>query len=65
MIVEIDGKKLNVTPTDSVKIILDEGDYERHVNVTHEGVIVDLVKDGEVIDSTWREHNDLLTAPDE
>lgn len=34
--------------------------YERHVTVTHEGVIVDIVVDGEVVDTASLEWHDLL-----
>ena len=41
------------------KVII-KGDIERHITVTDEGLIVDLIADGEVIASRHFLHEDLL-----
>lgn len=65
MRVEIDSGKAR-TALNAVKVIFvfDPLDppisRERHVTVTHEGIIVDIVEGGEVISSRAFEHDDLL-----
>lgn len=71
LFIEVDGKTIqipNLGNANGVKIIMrdDAGDCERHINVTHEGVIVDLVDhaNGEVIDSMSTTHDEMLDALD-
>lgn len=46
-----------------VKIILGDG-RERHIAVTHEGVVVDLVEGGEIIDTQSIMHDELIESPE-
>lgn len=49
-----------------VQVILPlENGYERHVKVTHEGIIEEIVVEGAIDDSAWVTHDDLLPAPEE
>ncbi len=52
--------------TDSLKIILEESDpkLERHVHVNGDGIVVDIVckESGEVVDSTWETHEEILSS---
>lgn len=58
MLVIIDGGEAKEVLND-VRIVFGEG-KERHVIVTHEGVVVDLIDGGEIVD-TWNEqHEDIL-----
>lgn len=52
---------------DGYKLILDTVLYglRRHITVTEEGIIVDLVdKEGELVDSASFTHEELLLTPD-
>ena len=71
MIIEIElGGTLQQMNVQSVKVILPAWRYQRHVAVTEEGIIIDIVDDdGEVIEGRSIEHNALLDvnedAPDQ
>lgn len=44
------------------KVILREhGGVERHVTITHEGIFVDIVKDGTVLGGTHVDHAEFFT----
>jgi hypothetical protein len=61
----IDGMVTRVALND-VKVIIEAGGgFERHVTVSAEGIIEDLVRDGEVQDTMYQEHDELLATPDE
>jgi len=47
-------------PLDAVGPNGESNPHERHVTVTHEGVIVDIVVDGEVVATASFEWHDLL-----
>jgi hypothetical protein len=49
-----------VCSLDAVDAAGESHPHERHYTVTDEGVIVDIVVDGEVVASKSFEHNDLL-----
>lgn len=57
--VEVDEVPTKVA-LNSVKVIL--GD--RQVTVTHEGIIVDLIEDGEFTDSFSMTHDEMLAGKD-
>jgi len=56
--VSIDGRDPSLLVND-VKVMLEEEEWDRHITITHEGVVVDLVKDGEVIATACHMHDDL------
>jgi cytochrome c-type biogenesis protein CcmE len=60
--VELDGRFVG-NGLNHVTVIFELPDgTERRVNVTHEGIIVDLVsKDGEVLDTRSMEHEDVFS----
>lgn len=48
----------------TIKVILDDEDgVERHYAITHEGVILDIVCDGEIVSSRCYQHGDLDGQP--
>jgi len=49
-----------VVPLDACGQSGESRPYERHVKVTHEGVIVDIVVGGEVVETASFEHHELL-----
>jgi hypothetical protein len=52
-----------VIPLDAVDPNGEGHPYERHVKITHEGIVVDIVVDGEVFVTASYEHHDLLDWP--
>ena len=63
MIVIVDSK-VRVDVGNSVKaIIIDDNETERHVNVTDEGIIVDIVKEGRVVKTMSITHEEMLELP--
>lgn len=64
----VDGKPVGTANNDVEAVVpltasgpnMENNPYERHVKVTHEGVIVDIVVDGEVVESRSFDHSDLL-----
>jgi hypothetical protein len=63
MIVIVDGGK-PIEVDNDVKVILGDG-KERHITVTHEGIVIDLVDGGEVVQTRSDTHDKLLLADDE
>lgn len=59
MIVEIDSSGFPTEVLNAVKVILGDG-TERHITVTHEGIVIDIIVAGEVVDTRSFEHDDLL-----
>lgn len=57
--VELDDD-LTCTFDNNVKVIFC-GLTERHINVTHAGITIDLVRDGEVVATRVVTHEELLT----
>jgi len=55
-----DNEKKAQKVLNGAKVVLVEDGYERHVNVTSEGIIIDIVVNGEVEATTTFEHDDLL-----
>lgn len=49
-----------VPALNAVKVILVEGDHERHITVTHEGIVDDIVRNGRVFATASSEHQDRL-----
>lgn len=49
-----------IVPLNAVGPKGESNPYERHVKVTHEGVVIDIVVDGEVVESKCFDHFDLL-----
>lgn len=49
-----------VVPLDACDASGGSHPHERHVTVTHEGVVIDIVVDGEVVESKCFEHHELL-----
>lgn len=47
-----------------VRVILGDGS-ERHITITHEGIVIDLIEAGEVVDSQSIEHEALLPSSEE
>jgi hypothetical protein len=56
----IDGVEVGVALNDVKVIVVAGGGFERHVTVSAEGIIEDLVRDGEVWDTMYQEHDELL-----
>jgi hypothetical protein len=48
----------------TVRVILGDG-RERHIVVTNEGIVIDLVEAGEVVDTRCNTHEELLESPEE
>jgi uncharacterized protein YuzE len=46
-----------------IKIIIEDNGFERHYTFSDEGLIADIVEDGEVVKTKSWEHDDLLEAP--
>lgn len=65
---EVDGRDAGtanngvkaVVPLDACDEVGGSHPYERHVTVTHEGVVIDIVENGEVVETRSFEHCDLL-----
>ncbi len=49
-----------IVPHDAVAKDMSSHPYERHITVTHEGIVIDIVVDGEIVESSSWEHHDLL-----
>jgi len=47
----------------NVKVVLGDGS-ERHVTITHEGIVVDLIEAGEVVSSWYDMHENILREPE-
>lgn len=69
--IEVDGKILNIPVHNNAKVIVEnpaEGvNADVHINVTHEGVIFDVVRsaDGEVVDTETMAFDDMIEeSPD-
>jgi hypothetical protein len=61
----IDGVEGGAALNDVKVIVASRNGFERHVTVSAEGIIEDLVRDGEVWDTMYQEHDELLATPDE
>ena len=46
-----------------IKIVIEDNGFERHYTISDEGLISDIVEDGEVVNTKSWEHDDLLTNP--
>jgi hypothetical protein len=62
MIASIDGEKAQEV-LNEVKVILGDG-RERHITITHEGIVVDLVERGEVVQTLSVAHFEMLDWAD-
>jgi hypothetical protein len=68
MRVEIDGDIVaNAIKNDVKAVMVEPGGYDRHLTVTHEGVIVDIVnrKTGRVVATKSFQHSDMLDIYEE
>lgn len=54
-----------IVPHDAVDHAGGSHPYERHITVTHEGIVIDIVLDGEVVETKSFEHHELLEWGDE
>lgn len=64
MIAIVDDKEPGQEVLESVTVVLGDG-RERHVKVTSEGIVVDLVEAGEVRSSLCVTHEELLPSPED
>lgn len=61
MKVFIDGDDRGKDALNSVCVVVNKyGRENYHVTITHEGIVVDLVVDGEVIQTMSRTHEELM-----
>ena len=65
MLVIVDGKKIvQRKALNFVKVVITDDDgIARHITVTDEGIIIDLVKEGEIVATTSYGHVHLLEQP--
>lgn len=63
MLAIVDGTS-QIEATNDVKVVIGCGS-ERHITVTHEGIIVDLVENGEITATFSITHEELLVGKDE
>jgi hydrogenase maturation factor len=60
VILLVDGEPVKFL--NDVKVIVKTEDHEGHVTLTHEGYVMDLVSDGEIVETnseTWQESFDF------
>jgi hypothetical protein len=63
MIVIVDGGD-DREVLNEVKVIFGDG-RERHITITHEGIVVDLIEGGEVVETRSIAHEELLADLEE
>lgn len=60
MLVTLDNDKAKAVNT--VKIVFLEDDHHCHITVTHEGLTIDIVRDGKVVASTKLSQYELFDS---
>lgn len=60
------GLKNRSLTVGDVVVVIKEHPYERHIKVTSEGIIIDIVdKKGEVVNTMSSMHDELCELPDD